>query len=318
MKWLLGQQPHCLITTWLNFASLFCISAITIGCTPTTDDHASTITKSTSEPVVKKSLRVAVIPWQSVEEQKTKLQPLANYLQKTIKQPIIFQITKSYEDAVDLLATEQVDMGYLAPLTYIKCQERNPNIHPLVLPIDQITGRPWYTAVIVANSAQGIKSLKDLKGKRFGFVSPSSTSGFLMPMQAMKAQGIDPTRNFSGIRYSGSHDQAETDLVNGVVDAIADDKASFLRSQKAGKLPTTNYKIIWESYPIPTAPIVINVKKFSPAALSQLREALIDAPVGVVDVSGTKSAGYTLAKDADFEQIRQIYQQMKSVQIPAK
>jgi phosphonate transport system substrate-binding protein len=70
-------------------------------------------------------------------------------------------------------------------LTYIKAHDRNPNIKPLVLPIEQITGRPWYIGVIIANSEQDINSLQDLKGKRFAFVNPSSTSGFLMAMNAL-------------------------------------------------------------------------------------------------------------------------------------
>ena len=75
-----------------------------------------------------------------------------------------------------------------------------------------------------------------------------------------------------------------------MVDAIANDKASVLRSQKSGKLAAANYKVIWESKPIPAPPIVINTKKFSPETINKLQQALIDAPVGVVDVSGTESA----------------------------
>ncbi len=208
-----------------------------------------------------------------------------------------------------------MEMAYLAALTYVKAHDRNAKIAPLVLPIDATSGRPWYTSVIVADASKDIQSLKDLKGKRFAFVSPSSTSGFLMPLKAFQAKGIDPTRDFSRIRYAGSHDKTETALANGEVDAIADDKPSFTRAQAAGKLPAANYKIIWESDPIPTGPVVINTSKFTPKEIAQLQQALIDAPVGVVDISGSKSAGYTLAKDADFEPVRQIHNRLKSITI---
>ena len=123
-----------------------------------------------------------------------KLQPLAEYLQKILNRPVNFQITKNYAAAVDLIVKEEVDMAYLAALTYIKAHERNPNIEPLVIPIDQVSGRPWYTSVIVANTAKNINSLQDLKGKRFAFVSPSSTSGFLIPMNGLQTADINPTR----------------------------------------------------------------------------------------------------------------------------
>lgn len=307
----------------LTFVLMFCIGAIAVSCTATSSNTGSQASPTpsplaSSETLNTETLNVAVIPWQSPEEQKAKLKPLVDYLGQKMKRSVNFEIAKDYATAVDLLVEEKVEMAYLAALTYIKARERNASIEPLVLPIDETTGRPWYTSVIVADTSKKIKSLKDLKGKRFAFVSPSSTSGFLMPLNALQAEGIDPARDFARIRYPGSHDKAQTALAKGEFDAIADDKASFLRAQAAGTLPAANYKIIWESEPIPTPPVVINASKFTPEEIAQLQQNLIDAPVGVVDVSGAKSAGYTLAKDADFEPVRQIYNRLKSITIAEK
>lgn len=303
----------------LSFVLMFCISAIVVSCTaPKFDNNTQTSPSASDQSATTSTLEVAVIPWQSPAEQEQKLQPLAEYLQSILKRPVHFQITKDYAAAVDLLVEEKVEIAYLAALTYVKAHERNNKLQPVVLPIDATTGRPWYTSAIVVDAKQGIQTLQDLKGKRFAFVSPSSTSGFLLPLNTFRAKNIDPTRDFTRILYAGSHDKAETALAKGEVDAIADDKASFLRAQAVGKLPAKNYKIIWESEPIPTGPIVINTSKFDPATITRLQKALIDAPLGVVDVSGSKSAGYTLAKDADFESIRQIYARLKSITIAEK
>jgi phosphonate transport system substrate-binding protein len=315
MKLILPWRSDRVLPRSLAFVLLFCLSTIVVSCTASSNPSKPEATSA--PPAVSQPLQVAVIPWQSSEEQYKKLQPLVDYLQQTLKRPVSFQITKDYESAVELLAQEKVEIAYLAALTYVKAHEKNPSLAPIVVPIDQLTGRPWYTSVIVADTNKSIHSLQDLKGKRFAFVSPSSTSGFLMPMTAFQKEGIDPTRDFTEIRYSGSHNKAETDLIEGRVDAIAHDKASFLRSQKSGRLSSA-YKIIWESDPLPTGPIVINLKKFSPEAIARLQQALIDAPIGVVDVAGTQSAGYTLAKDADFEAVRQIYTRLKSLSVPAK
>lgn len=303
----------------LSFVLIFCMSAIAVSCTASKlDNNTQTSPTSSNQSITTSTLEVAVIPWQSPAEQEQKLQPLAEYLQSVLKRPVHFQITKDYAAAVNLLVEEKVEMAYLAALTYVKAYERNNKLQPIVLPIDATTGRPWYTSAIVVDASQGIQTLQDLKGKRFAFVSPSSTSGFLLPLHAFRAQNIDPARDFARIFYAGSHDKAQTALAKGEVDAIADDQASFLRAQAAGKLPAKNYKIIWESEPIPTGPIVINTSKFTPEAITKLQQALIDAPLGVVDVSGSKSAGYTLAKDADFESIRQIYAGLKSITIAEK
>lgn len=304
----------------LTLSLILTASAIAPSCTtePKSNPQVNAPTTKSPESTVSKTLEVAVVPWQSPEKQQKKIQPLSDYLQKAIKRSVNFQVTKDYKTAVDLLVEEKVDMAYLGASSYLEARQRNPSLEPLVLPINKATGRPWYTSVIVAGVNQGINSLQDLKGKRFAFVSPSSTSGFLMPMNYFQQEGIDPSEYFDKIVYPGSHDTTETALANGEVDAIADDKDSFERAKAAGKLPAENYQIIWESEPIPTGPIVINRRKFTPEKIEKLQQALIDAPIGIVDVSGFESAGYTLTKDADFEEIRQIFNRVKSVTIPEK
>ena len=299
----------------LSFALLLCIGAIGVSCTTPFTSNAP---PSKTTPANTQTLQVAVIPARSSAEQKQQLESLSAYLQKTLNRPVNVQIAENYDAAVDLLVNEKVEMAYLGALTYLKARERNVHLEPLVLPIEQISGRPWYTGVIVSATSEGIKTLSDLKGKRFAFVSPSSTTGFLMPMDGFQKQGIDPTQDFSGIRYSGSHDKAIANLIEGTVDAIAVEKAVFLKSQREGNLDSSRYQMIWESEPIPTTPIVINTTKFSPEAIIQLKQALVDAPKGLVDGNGSKSNGYTVGKDSDFEIIRQIYLRLKTVTVPEK
>ncbi|WP_016875209.1 phosphate/phosphite/phosphonate ABC transporter substrate-binding protein [Chlorogloeopsis fritschii PCC 9212] len=289
------------------------LTPLGFGCTsPSSDNNPqASATPASSTENQTATVHVAVVPWQSREEQQKKLQPLADYLHKSTGRKFDFQITKDYKTSVDLLVNGKVDIAYLGGSTYVLARQQNPNVEPIVAPIDQTTGRPWYSAVIAVNTGSGIKSLADLKGKRFAFVSPNSTSGYLVPMVKFKATGINPERDFASVKYSGSHDKVQADLAAGVVDAIADEKPSFLRSQKSGKLNTTKYKIIWESDPIPTGPIVVSTK-LPPQLIADLKRVLINSPAGLVDVSGTQSAGYTLTKDSDYEPIRQLKTSLES------
>ncbi|NEP42496.1 MAG: PhnD/SsuA/transferrin family substrate-binding protein, partial [Okeania sp. SIO2H7] len=70
-------------------------------------------------------------------------------------------------------------------------------------------------------------------------------------------------------------------------------------------LPVEKYKLIWESDPIPTGPIVIS-SKLPPQLKTQLQIAFINAPEGLASVSASESAGYTAARDEDYDLIRQI------------
>lgn len=308
---------HILNTKRKKLASLLValtFTASNAACTPQQPPNSQQPINNQKQIQI---LNVAVIPALSAEAQNQQLKSLADYLKDKLKIVVNFQVAKDYNKAVDLLVEEKVEIAYLGPLTYIKAKKRNPEIEPILAPIEKSTGRPTYTSVIIANSASGIKKITDLKGKKFAFVSKSSTSGYLVPIIHLKKVGIEPERDFSNIKYSGSHDQAEADLEAGIVDAIADSKPSYIKGQKSGKLLSSKYQIIWESDPIPLSPVVIS-KKLPPSLATNLKEALINAPEGLADVTGAESAGYTLVQDADYEPIKKLHENLEAQSIQTK
>ena len=250
-------------------------------------------------------LNMAIIPSVSSEKQKEDIQQLEEYLTKTLSLPVKISLTKDYEESINLLVEGKVEIAYLGPFSYIQAKERNPNLEPLVAHIEKSTARPWYSSVIVVNTAAGINNLEDLKGKRFGFVSKSSTSGFLVPSAHFKEMKIEPERDFAAVEYAGGHDKNLEALIAGKVDAIAVDQLTYVQFFQAGKLPEEKYKLIWESNPIPNSPIVISSEL--PSELkTQLQIAFINAPEGLANVGGVRASGYTAVRDEDYDLIRQI------------
>lgn len=287
------------------------VTALGVGCQQLKGDQvADEKTQQSTKPDQKStSLNIAVIPSKNPVEQQKSLQPLAEYLAKTLGRQVSFQIAKDYQTPVNLIAEGQVQIAYLGPLAYVEAKQRNPQIQPIVAPIDKNTGRPWYTSVIVTNSNR-ISDVNDLRGKRFAFVSESSTSGYLMPLGHFKEMGIDPETDFTKVKFSGSHAQVKADLESGEVDAIANDKPSYLNEQKAGRFNPQQYKIIWESSPIPQGPIVVRADQLPPELVTNLKKALVSASEGLVDVNGAEAAGYTLVQDEDYEPIRKLQAQL--------
>lgn len=248
-------------------------------------------------------LKIAILPTVTTEQQQQRIQRLDEYLEQRLGISVEIQLTPSYAKTVDLLVEEKVQMAYLGPLTYIQAKERNPNIEPIVAHIEKRTGRPWYNSVIIVKTDSDIQITKDLVGVRFGFVSPASTSGFLMPTSHFQEIGINPYEDFIAIEYAGGHDKNINALIAGKVDAIAVDYPTYLEFKSLNKLPSEEYKVIWQSDPIPNSPLVISSKL--PNSLKiELKKALIDAPEGLVGISGIESSGYTLVSDQDYEVIR--------------
>ena len=204
------------------------------------------------------AVTLAAIPWQNSAEQQASLKELVDYLQEKTDLSIQVEMADTYEDAVDLLVEEKVEMAFLGAFSYIKARDRNPQLEPLVVPIEKTTGRPWYTSVIVVRTDSGLNTLEDLKGKRFSFVSPSSTSGYLVPSVHFQELDLKPDRDFSTVEYSGGHNKSAQLLAMGKVDAIATEIQNYTHESQTGVLASGGYKIIWESDPIPNAPLVVS------------------------------------------------------------
>ena len=67
----------------------------------------------------------------------------------------------------------------------------------------------------------GIQDLAGLKGKRFAFVDPASTSGHLYPKTLLLSKGIDPEHFFKKSVFAGSHNAVVLSIYKGEVDGGA-------------------------------------------------------------------------------------------------
>ncbi|WP_413173835.1 phosphate/phosphite/phosphonate ABC transporter substrate-binding protein [Anabaena azotica] len=260
--------------------------------------------KSASEPGSEK-LHIAIISDQSSQKQTQQLKALSKYLEKSIGYKFDIQPQKDYETIVNLLVTEKIQIAYLDPFIYVKAKEKNIQIEPMVAPMTKVTGRPWHTSMIIANSTR-IKTVKELQKKRFGFINKSSTIGFIIPsIELFEPAGIEPEKTFSEIKFLDSGEQAIAALIAGEVDAVAVAQETYVKAQQEQKLDPAKYVKIWESSPFPTAPIVIS-NKLDPGLINDIKKALIDAPAEIVAISGVETAGYTLVDNLNYEPIKKL------------
>lgn len=262
-------------------------------------------------------LKIGILPMQNVKNQQQIIKQFDNYLEKSLKRTIDIKLAKNYNETVDWLVQEKVDIAYLGPLTYLQALDRGAKIEPLVAPIDKNTGQSWYRSCIIVKSDSPIKNLTDLKGKRIAFVDKSSTSGYLMPLAAFKKVNIDPEQDFDKLIYTGNHTKSMEALENGIVDAVATNIPFYLKQQKIGKLTSDNSRILWDSKPLPPFPIVVS-QKLPPELIKQLKQTFINTPDGIGDISGTDSAGYTLVSPSDYEPIQQLRKDLNLVSSPSK
>ncbi|MBW4673896.1 MAG: phosphate/phosphite/phosphonate ABC transporter substrate-binding protein [Desmonostoc geniculatum HA4340-LM1] len=312
------------------------------------NNHSVVDNVSTNNQQKLSTLRIGVVPTENPIEQERMIKPLKEYLEQSLRGGIDselqsetpggqgrqkrqeiqktqnaiaisldFQIGKSYQQVVDWLVQDKLDMAYLGPLSYLEAVDRGAKIEPLVAAIDKHRGEPWYRACIIVKQDSPIKTLKDLKGKRIAFVDKLSTSGYLMPLATFKKLGIDEKRDFAQVLYTGSHSKSMAALEDGIVDAAATNTSSYLKEQKIGNLKPQNTRVLWQSTPIVNFPIVVS-KKLPPELIQRLKQAFISSPEGLEDILGIESAGYTLVTPSDYTSIEQLRKDLNLISVPAK
>src|SRR5262249_12994011 len=107
-----------------------------------------------------------------------------DYLGRATNAKITIVTARNYEDMVHYFADGRVDFGTISPAPYVLTQQLNPGVKLL---LTELSWDPTHTKrvdsyqgmIVTLRARNDINTLDDLRGKRMGFVSEESTSGFV-------------------------------------------------------------------------------------------------------------------------------------------
>ena len=276
--------------------SLALLLTILTGC--------STTETGTTEEI--KVLKMGLIPADDAEEMLRNYEPIQEYLSEKIGIPVKIQVTSDYTAAIEAMRANHIDMAWFGPFSYI-IAANVAGAEAIVNGVRASTGRADYYSVIIVNADSGIETWENLKGKKFAFVDPASTSGNLIPRKMLIENGIDPDNDFSVSYYAGTHNAVQYAIANGKVDAGATGDTSYARMVESGEIDSEVNKILFKSPPIPGSPIVVRgdlpdeLKKKIQDSLVNMDQQTIHKVDGWGDI-----AGYQLVSDSDYDVIREI------------
>ncbi|MDD4974814.1 MAG: phosphate/phosphite/phosphonate ABC transporter substrate-binding protein [Bacteriovorax sp.] len=97
-------------------------------------------------------------------------------------------------------------------------------------------GKDYYSGAIYVNANSGIKTLKDLNGKKFAFTDASSTSGYLFPLKIINDNKI----KLANTTFAIKHDNVITMIYQGQVDA----GAAFYSDAYEGKIKDARERVM--------------------------------------------------------------------------
>lgn len=220
------------------------------------------------------------------------------------------QVPVSFVAVVEAMGSERVDVAILNPFGYILAHEKYGATAKLM----GVNGEysQYWGQIITANP--NIKKLQDLNGKKFAFVDPVSTSGYILAAKLLQDEKI----KLSETIFAGKHDSVVTMVYQGRVDAGATYNTPSENGvpQDARRLVTEQFPDVYEKVrilaktgPIPSEPVVYR-KSFPPELEKKISLAL-------KSFSSTPEGGAALKKlyhltgfkdcsDKDYDSARQI------------
>ncbi len=249
-------------------------------------------------------VKMAIVPFLESGRLVKGMQMLSDELKKETGLTYTGEVPTSYAAVVEAMCADRVDIGWVSPLAYILAREKCGADMTLVTVTRQGTN---YWAVVVTRTDSPVQKLEDLKGKRFAWVDPSSTSGYLFPRAMLEAKGVKQEDLGQQI-FAGGHDKVGLAVLQGQVDAGAMGKDVLPRLNSVYPNAEQELRIVEQSPDIPNDGVAFR-KGLSPDIIDKTRQALLritareDGKKLFEEAIGT--GGVAETTDAAYEPVRQ-------------
>lgn len=255
-------------------------------------------------------LKFYLIPAQDIQALSDNGKVLELFLKKDLQMEVKVELPVSYIAVVEAFGSKRADVAIINTFGYILANDKYAVEARLKL-INR--GRDEYYGQIIART-DGPKSIKELKGKKFAFVDPASTSGYLLPLRLFKQENI----NIKEHVFAGRHDTVVTAVYQRQVDAGAtfyvppDDDGTFKDARMLVKTQFPDVfdkiKILQLTGPIPNDPVAF--RKDLP---EELKIKIINSLVKYIkSEEGAKTmhnmyhiTDFKVASDKDYDKVRQ-------------
>jgi phosphonate transport system substrate-binding protein len=156
---------------------------------------------------------------------------------------------------------------------------------------------------VIARADSGIERLEDLRGKRFAWVDPTSTSGYLFPRALLQEHGLVPDAAFAQQVFAGGHDKVALAVLQRQVDGGAMGKDSLQRVTSIYPTALEETRVLEDTPDIPNDGVAFR-SGLPPEIVERTREALLrisareegqklfEEAIGTRGVAPTNDAAY--------------------------
>jgi phosphonate transport system substrate-binding protein len=157
-------------------------------------------------------ITIGLIPEQNIFHQVERYQPVAEYLSAKTGVKVLLKVVPSYGNVIHNIVSTGVDASFLGSFTYVLAHIQL-GFEVLARPAS-IDGISIYHGLIFVRTDSGIKTVRDMKEKRFAFVDKETTAGYLLPVVYFNTRGVKNYRAYlKEVYFTGTHENAIYDVL---------------------------------------------------------------------------------------------------------
>ena len=265
---------------------------------------AHKIQAQTKAPMGNTVFTIGLIPERNIFKQIERYEPLAAYLSKKIGKNVKLKVLTQYGNIIDNFVSHNLDAAIFGSFTYALAHSKL-GVEPIARPVN-MDGSSTYYGLIFVRKDSGIRSIKDMHGKRFAFVDRATTAGYLLPLAFFKMSGIEDYKTFFKETYfAGTHKDAIYDVLNKKADIGAAKNTMFYSLAAKDKRLLNDLVFLARSPDVPENGLAVR-KEIDNTVKLKLKRALINMhrdPEGINTLKRFRAKKFIETSDDDYSSV---------------
>jgi len=281
----------------MTFVHLRCIVSILFLC----------LFLPISDTMAAGPLKLGIHPYLAATELHRRFTPLAHYLKKKLGREVAIVITNDYQDQINGIGRDALDIVFMGPSEYVKM------VHiygrkPLLARIEN-SGKGYFYGMIFVRKESSIKTVRDLRGKKFAFCDKNSTMT-KVPLQMLWKTGVT-LANLDSYSFLDKHENVALGVLTGEFDAGA------IKDEVFSKYEARGLRAL-EKTPDISEHIFVASGKIPEQTVSVLRTALYElknSPEGVAIMTSIKEGLTAMGpvNDSAYDNLRAILNDLTKI-----
>jgi phosphonate transport system substrate-binding protein len=251
-----------------SIACLLCVLCLPLlaACSPQAPPAPA------KKPSVEK-LRIGLIPERNLFKQLERYEPLGEYLFRKTGTRITFILLPRYGNIIDTFKSSGLDGAFFGSFTYALAHTK-VGAEVLARPV-ALDNSSTYHGMIFVRKDSGIRTVRDMKGKRFAFVDKATTAGYLLPLDYFRDHGITDYKDYLKEAYfTGTHEDAVYDVLHRKAEIGAAKNTVFQRLAKSEPRIAKELVVLARSPDVPENALALR-NDIDPVLRSRLKETLL-------------------------------------------